>query len=153
MSEVVILVGLQGAGKTTFFRQRFAETHDHVSKDRFRNNRNKARRQRQLIEEALRAGRSVVVDNTNATRQDRKEIVEVGRAFGAKVVCCFFESDVAGSVERNRRRTGKAHVPDAAIYVTRHRLQEPDADEGFDELYRVRALENFRFEINNGARQ
>jgi hypothetical protein len=29
--ELVLLVGLPGAGKTSFFRQRFAETHVHVS--------------------------------------------------------------------------------------------------------------------------
>jgi predicted kinase len=63
--ELVIFVGLQGAGKTTFHRTQFAASHDLVSKDRFRNNRRPARRQRQLIKEALQAGRSVVVDNTN----------------------------------------------------------------------------------------
>ena len=29
----MILVGLPGAGKTTFYRERFAATHRHVSKD------------------------------------------------------------------------------------------------------------------------
>src|SRR5687768_14377651 len=32
--ECVILIGLPGAGKTTFFRERFAASHDHVSKRR-----------------------------------------------------------------------------------------------------------------------
>jgi len=55
----VILVGLPGAGKTTFFEQRFAATHVHVSKDRFPNNRRPARRQAELIDQALAAaGRS-----------------------------------------------------------------------------------------------
>ena len=37
--ELVILVGLQASGKSTFFRERFAATHEHVSKDLFRNNK------------------------------------------------------------------------------------------------------------------
>jgi len=51
--ELVILVGLQASGKSTFFRERFAATHEHVSKGLFRNNRNRNRRQRELVEAAL----------------------------------------------------------------------------------------------------
>jgi predicted AAA+ superfamily ATPase len=36
MPEVAILVGLRAAGKTTFYRQTLAATHEHVSKDTFR---------------------------------------------------------------------------------------------------------------------
>ena len=73
--ELVIFVGLQGAGKSSFYRARFAASHVLVSKDRLRNNRRPSRRQGQLIEEALQTGRSVVVDNTNPTVQDRPRLV------------------------------------------------------------------------------
>ena len=48
--EVVVFVGLQGSGKSTFYRTFYASTHVLVSKDRFRNNRKPQRRQMQLIE-------------------------------------------------------------------------------------------------------
>ena len=38
--ELVIFVGLQASGKSTFFRERFATTHELVSKDLLRNNKN-----------------------------------------------------------------------------------------------------------------
>jgi predicted kinase len=41
---MVIFIGLQASGKTTFFQTYFAETHVLVSKDRFRNNKNRDRR-------------------------------------------------------------------------------------------------------------
>ena len=63
--ELCVLVGLQASGKTTFCRQAFAGTHARVSKDDFPNARHRQGRQMRLIEEALRAGHSVVVDNTN----------------------------------------------------------------------------------------
>src|SRR5207248_10271594 len=69
--ELVLLGGLQASGKSSFSRARVAGTHEHVSRDNFPNNRNPARRQAVLVEEALRAGRSVVVDNTNPTPEDR----------------------------------------------------------------------------------
>jgi predicted kinase len=38
MLEVVVFIGLQGAGKSTFREQRFGASHALISKDRFRNN-------------------------------------------------------------------------------------------------------------------
>jgi predicted kinase len=146
-AELVILVGLQGAGKSTFYRTQLAGTHALVSKDLLPNNRNPARRQRQLIEEALGAGRSVVVDNTNPTAEVRAELIARGRAFGAGVIGYYFESRVADCLERNRRRESKARVPDVALYATRKRLCRPSLGEGFDRLYYVRLLGEGRFEI------
>ena len=145
--EVVVFVGLQGSGKSSLYRARFASTHDWVSKDRFPNNRNPARRQRQLIVEALGTGRSVVVDNTNPTPDDRAELIALARSFGAAVVGYYFESSLADCLERNRRREGKARVPDLALYATRKRLCRPSLAEGFDRLHYVRLLGEKRFEV------
>ena len=145
--ELVLFVGLQGSGKSSFYRARFATTHEWVSKDRFPNNRNPARRQRQLIEEALSAGRSVVVDNTNPTVQERAELIALARSLGASVVGYYFESRVADCLERNRQREGKARVPDLALYATRKRLCRPSPAEGFDRLSYVRLLGEGRFEV------
>ena len=136
--ELVVFVGLQASGKSTFFRGRFAATHEHVSKDLFRNNRNRNRRQGQLVEAALRAGRPVVVDNTNPTVGDRRPLVELGRWFGARIVGYHFDSNVRDCLARNARREGRARVPDVAVFATAKRLVPPSHDEGFDELYRVR---------------
>jgi predicted kinase len=145
--ELVILIGLQASGKSSFYRARFADTHDLVSKDRLRNNRNPARRQRQLVEEALAVGRSVVVDNTNPTVEERAELIALVRSFGATVVGYYFESRLADCLERNRQHQGKALVPDIAMYGTRKRLCRPSLAEGFDRLDYVRLLPEGRFEI------
>src|SRR3954468_21780202 len=94
--EVVLFVGLQGSGKSTFYRTHFAETHVHVSKDLFRNNRRPGRRQAHLIEAALREGRSVVVDNTNPTAEDRAPVIATAKAFRATVTGYVFESTLRG---------------------------------------------------------
>lgn len=136
--ELVVFVGLQASGKSTFFRERFAATHAHVSKDLFPNNRNRNRRQAQLIAAALSAGCPVVVDNTNPTVEDRREILALGREYGARISGYYFDSGVRRCIERNRQRKGKARVPDVAIYATAKRLVPPSLSEGFDELFRVR---------------
>jgi predicted kinase len=145
--ELVVFVGLQGAGKSSFYRARFADSHDLVSKDRFPNNRNPSRRQRQLVELALAAGRSVVVDNTNPTVEERAELIALAHSFGACVVGYYFESRLADCLERNRRREGKERVSEVALYATRKRLCCPSPAEGFDRLCYVRLLGEGHFEV------
>jgi predicted kinase len=144
--ELVVFVGLQASGKSTFFRERFAETHQHVSKDLFPNNRDKNRRQEHLLRAALSAGRSVVVDNTNPTLEDRRPLVRLGHEYGAKVIGYFFEESVRECIRRNEMREGKARVPDVAIYSTAKKLVAPSIEEGFDELLCVR-LNDSAFEV------
>ncbi len=135
--EVVVFVGLQAAGKSTFHRERFAATHVLVSKDLLRNNRRPQRRQMRLLDEALSEGRSVVVDNTNPTVEDRAAIIRLARERGASVVGYFFDVPIAECLRRNAERSGKGRVPDAALFITARRLQRPTLDEGFDRLERV----------------
>ena len=144
--ELVILVGLQASGKSTFFRERFAATHEHVSKDLLRNNKNLNRRQAQLIEDALEAGRPIVVDNTNPAVEDRRPLIQLGREHGAKIVGYYFDASVRECIRRNKVREGKARVPDVAIYSTAKKLVAPSIEEGFDELLCVR-LNDSAFEV------
>ncbi|MBI2185512.1 MAG: ATP-binding protein [Acidobacteria bacterium] len=144
MAECVILIGLPAVGKTSFYRERFAGTHDHVSKDRLRHSRRPSRRQEQLLLESLSSGRSVVVDNTNATAQVRAPLIALARAHGAEVVGYYFPTEPADALRRNRAREGRERVPDVAIFAIRKQLQPPKAAEGFDRLFTVRLDEPTR---------
>ncbi|MEV6910740.1 ATP-binding protein [Amycolatopsis sp. NPDC051071] len=137
MTEVVILIGLQASGKTTFFRREFASTHVHLSKDNFPNARHRQARLLRMLAEALEDGRSVVVDNTNPSPEDWAPLIEIARRYGADVKGYWFPLDFVGSQERNARRGGKSRVPDVGLYATLKRLRRPGAEDGFDELYTV----------------
>jgi predicted kinase len=135
MLELVIFVGLPGSGKSTYYREHYAATHVHVSKDLMPNARSRDDQQRKLIEQALAAGKSVVVDNTNPSRDSRAALIAIGKRFGAHVIGYFFDVDVRACIVRNREREGRARVPEVAIFTTKKKLQPPDADEGFDEVH------------------
>jgi predicted kinase len=145
--ELIIFIGLQASGKSTFFRTHFAEIYEYVSKDVLRNNKRPGRRQMQLIESALQAQRSVVVDNTNPTVEDRAPLIHLGKMYGATIIGYFFESQVSTSIKHNKQRAGKARVPDVAIYVTAKKLIPPTYAEGFDRLYDVRIANDSGFEV------
>jgi predicted kinase len=108
--EMIILIGLQASGKSTFYYTHFAATHEHISKDRLRTSKhkNKSQKQAELIERAFQAHCSVTIDNTNSTVEDRQPLIELGHSYGAEVTGYYFEPDVAGSLERNKQRVGKA---------------------------------------------
>jgi predicted kinase len=144
--ELAVLVGLPASGKTSFVRAHLADSHRHVSKDLLGHGRGDAR-QRAAIEAALQAGASVVVDNINATPGERATLVALARRHGARVVAYYFETAVSDAVARNRRRTGRARVPDVAIYVAARRLQPPTAAEGFDARFRVRLRPDGGFDV------
>ncbi|MBI4862983.1 MAG: ATP-binding protein [Candidatus Riflebacteria bacterium] len=152
-AELVIFVGLQASGKTTFFEQRFRQTHVLVSKDLLRNNSRPGRRQRELVTTALAEGKSIVVDNTNATPEDRRELVGIGRAAGARVVAYVFTAALEGCLRRNAAREGRSRVPDRALYVTRSRLVWPTADEGHDAMYRVELVPGAGFVVRPFAQE
>ena len=88
MLDIIIFIGLQGAGKSTFYQIHFATTHKCVSKDMLRPSKtmNKATKQNLLVEEALRVGQSVVIDNTNSTKEDREPLIRLGHLYNASVI-------------------------------------------------------------------
>lgn len=145
--DLVILMGLQAAGKSTFARERFGATHAYISKDRMGSARHKDLRQRRLVAEALAAGRSVVVDNTNPSPAEREALIHLGRQYGARIVGYFFAPDVAASRARNAARTGPERVPVVAIHTTAKRLTPPTEAEGFNALYSVRIAPGSGFEV------
>jgi predicted kinase len=134
MTEVVVLVGLPGAGKTTFYRSRFAATHEHVSKDNFPHARDREARQSTLIASALTAGRSVVVDNTNPRANDRRRIADLAHAHNARTIAYVFDVPVAMAIARNESREGRARVPKVAIFTVAKRFEPVTREEGFDEV-------------------
>src|SRR5438067_460659 len=134
VAELIVFVGLPGSGKTTYFRAHFATTHAQVSKDLMGNARQRDVRQEREIDAALAAGRSVVVDNTNPSREVRAPLIAIGRRHEARTVAIYFETDVRTAIMRNRQREGRERVPDVAIFTTKKRLVPPTLEEGFDEV-------------------
>ena len=149
--ECVILIGLPAAGKTSFYREHFAGSHDHVSKDLMRHTKRPQRREEQLVAASLAAGRSVVVDNTNPSAGVRAPLISLARSHGAQVIGYYFPTEARDALRRNRAREGRERVPDVAIFTARKRLEPPSIEEGFDRLFVVRLNEQERrFEVAPG---
>ena len=146
-AECVIFVGLPASGKTTFYSQRFARTHRHISKDLWPSSVKKDSRQARELRDALGNAQSVVVDNTNPTLADRSAVITIAREFKARVIGYYFTATTREAVGRNRGRVGPARVPDVAIFTKAKRMVVPTREEGFDELYSVRIAGEGAFDV------
>ena len=150
--ESIVFIGLQASGKSTFFRQHFAMTHELISKD-LMPRKGKEARQVKLIESTLQAGKSLVVDNTNPSRIDRFHLIQQFQAYHATIIGYYFASQLDECMARNRQRTGKALVPDVGVFSTLKKLERPTYAEGFDRLFYVQISTDGKFIINPWDRE
>lgn len=141
-TEMIIFTGIPASGKTTFYQQKFAATHIHISLDvlHTRNQENK------MLKEVFASGKSCVIDNTNVSVADRKKYIEVGKWYGYKIIGYYFRSSIDECRIRNNRRQGKKQVPEVALRNKAAHLERPSMQEGFDELYYVKIVDD-KFEI------
>jgi predicted kinase len=132
--ELVLLIGVQASGKSTFYRQRFFNTHIRINLDMLRTRH----RERQFIETCLRTQQPFVVDNTNITKAQRRPYIEAAKAAGFKVFGFYFQSNVEDCKRRNDQRPIEQRVPLVGLLGTYKRLEQPSEEEGFDRLCYVK---------------
>lgn len=146
--EAIVFVGIQGAGKSTFYKERFFDTHVRVSLDLLKT-RN---RERLILHACLSTGQRFVVDNTNPRAADRAPYIAAAREARFRVVAYFFETPVRDALRRNAQRTGAAVIPVPGVLGTHKRLERPAFAEGFDEIHTVTHGENGAFVVVEEAR-
>ncbi|SOD98543.1 ATP-binding protein [Blastococcus haudaquaticus] len=132
--ELVVMVGLQGSGKSTWVRDHLADSHVVVSKDHWPRARRREARQQRVVAEHLAAGRSVVVDNTNAAVEDRAALIAAARAAGVPVRAVWLDTPPEVSLARNVDRDERSRVPLVGVLATRARFVPPTRAEGFDRV-------------------
>jgi predicted kinase len=141
--EAVIFVGIQASGKSSFYRERFFDTHLRINLDMLKTRH----REWILLRACIEAKQPFVVDNTNPSIEERVRYIELARSGGFRVVGYYFRSPPKEALTRNARRTGKARIPEKGILGTHKRLRVPRLEEGFDELYYVRIDETGCFVV------
>lgn len=144
--EAIIFVGIQASGKSTFYKDNFFKTHVRINLDMLKT-RN---RENILLEACIKAKQPFVVDNTNPAVSDRKKYIDTAKNAHFKVIGYYFRSNINEAVLRNKKREGKENIPLIGIRSTHAKLQVPQMEEGFDELYYVCIDEEEKFVIEGG---
>ena len=141
--EMIILIGIPASGKSTFYEQNFAATHDRISLDilktRFLEDK--------MLTEAVDSGKSCVIDNTNVSVSERKKYIDIAQKHSYKIIGYYFRSVIDECRIRNDQRQGKKKVPEIALRNKIAHLERPSKREGFDELFYVK-IENNNFAVS-----
>jgi tRNA uridine 5-carbamoylmethylation protein Kti12 len=141
--EAVLLIGIQGSGKTTFYKERFFDTHVRVSLDMLKTRS----RERLLVGACLAAKQPFVVDNTNAAKSRRADFIAAAKAAGFRVVGYYLRCELKDAMRRNLARGPGKAIPPAGVAGTFKRLEPPSLAEGFDELHLVEIDAEGRFVV------
>lgn len=146
MANLIILIGLPGAGKSTYATE-YLEDHieksvwcssDATRKDLYgdesvQGNPNEVFRVlHNKVAQYLRKGYDVIYDATNITRKSRKSIISLGKSLNATIHGVVVWAPVGTCVQRDstRDRTVGWYVINKMLY----KFEAPYYDEGFDRI-------------------
>lgn len=108
-TSLYILVGAQGAGKTTWLRSN-----------------------------ADRLGSDAAVFNAILVKKsERKPLLDIARAHDVPVIAVWLDTPLEICLLRNARRLDDEVVPDSAIRNVHAAIEPPTTEEGFSSVHRV----------------
>ena len=160
--ELVVFVGIPASGKSTESEKYRAKGYRIVSSDEIRStimqgaslaDVSKAEQNRinglvfdtvyTKTEEALKHGQSVVVDATHLIRRFRVEFLQYFQNYPCIKKCVLFLTPFETCLQRNRRRTGPALVPEDVMHRMLAGFECPAYAEGWDVIVPVTSEETY----------
>ena len=143
--QLVIFVGIQASGKSSFYKSNFIDSHFRISLDMLKT-RN---RENILFQACLESKTKILIDNTNPLNSDRIRYIEQAKKLKYEIIGYYFASDLDSAIKRNNLREGKRKIPVPAILGTYKKLQLPTYSEGYDKLYYVTIEKDNLFKIED----
>ncbi|MBZ0236673.1 MAG: aldo/keto reductase [Deltaproteobacteria bacterium] len=152
--EVVVVMGMQGSGKSTVAREMEARGYARFNRDERGGSLDKMAR---LLDEALAGGvERAVLDNTYATRASRSPVIEIAGVFGVPVRCVWIDASIEdaqvnaaarlietydrlpepGELVKLAKKDPAAFRP-SAQFNWRRDFEPPSVEEGFAAVERV----------------
>ena len=136
--ECIIFTGLQASGKSTFYLEHFYKTHIRINLDMLK----KRKREDIFLEACVEGNQRVVIDNTNPSIEERAKYIELFKKHHFKIIGYYFKTDLEICLERNAKRIGKENIPERGVRSTFYKMVKPTYIEGYDELYKVKIVDN-----------
>jgi predicted kinase len=149
--ELIMLVGVPTSGKSTFSNQQKYSKYIRISSDDILQEVAKERQQSyntvfkanirfaqiammKVLRKAIEDGKSIIWDQTNLTRKQRKEKLKHIPAHYKKTAV-YFIVDLKTALQRNTQRPGKVIPPEVLERMIKE-YELPTLEEGFDTIIR-----------------
>lgn len=149
--EMVVMTGPPASGKSTFSKKYFLPYgYVHINRDTLKT-QDKCLKE---AETALKAGKSVVVDNTNPTKKSRADFISLAKKYKAKQLRCFLMKTPIelchhlNYVRQNQTEGKVRRIPDVGYHTYNKHFEEPEKSEGFSEILTIDFAPSFESERN-----
>ena len=151
MPEAIFLVGVHTSGKSTFSNDKKYKDYVRISSDDILQEVAKERQQSyntvfkanirfaqiammKVLRKAIEDGKSIIWDQTNTSKKQRKEKLKHIPAHYKKTAV-YFIVDLKTALQRNTQRPGKVIPPEILERMIKE-YELPTLEEGFDEIIR-----------------
>jgi len=163
MKEIVIICGIQGAGKSSHVKSYTDKGYVRLNRDEMGCNLEKLNEK--LISQINSGKEKFVLDNTYGTKESRKCVIDIAKKYGFKVLCIWVTTKIEDAQYNAAYRILKRYVldpakplfplndilgpngskldkdpcniPSIALYAYKKAFQEPTMDEGFSDIIEI----------------
>jgi predicted kinase len=149
LMQLILFIGVQASGKSTFYQHYFARSHLRINLDMLKTRH----REKIIFEACIQSKTQCVIDNTNMRKEDRARYMQHALDADFEVIAYYFATDLTSTLQRNAQREGKAKIAEKGVIATYHRLEMPELSEGFSEIYHVQITQNHEFSMQLFAQQ
>lgn len=142
--EIVVMVGVQGSGKSSFSKNYLvSKGYEQISNDKYRSF-NKCT---QVMEKAIAARKSVVVDNTNPDEDSRQQFIHIAKKHGLPIRCFVMKTSLDHAQHNLKFRYYSDEsippIPDMAFNIYKKKFKMPELSEGFDDVIEIEFIPIF----------
>ena len=144
MAKLIITMGIQGSGKSTFIQNQLQDTDKWVSRDLIRfnlleDNEDYFKKEKQVvkqfmaeIEQGLKDTKikRVFADALNISKKSRAKIINRFRNLAEEIEIVWVQVPLDTAIARNEKRTGRAKLDKQILIDCYNRLEEPTEEEG-----------------------
>jgi predicted kinase len=147
MSKLILMMGVAGAGKSTWIRENTCKADAIVSRDKIRfeeldekggdyfaHEDEVFRRFIAQIIGGLVAGETVYADATHLNRKARTKVLSKVRKYASEIEVVWIKVPLETAIKQNELRSGRAKVPVEAIKNMYRSIERPDDTEGINKL-------------------
>ena len=137
--KMIILIGLPGSGKSTLATK--LTDYSYVNQDLLGNRRDCESAAKRFLSQ----GKSVIIDRTNISKEQRRYFINIAKDFNAKVFCIILETPMVECIKRVKERKGHKTIPfgtpdskvEEIINKFSNTFEFPEWSEGYEARYVV----------------